>query len=166
MHQPIDIVPTSVHARVEQWNEQWRFAQPDSGRVSFDVQKECGLVITVCNAAGAPQDGYAVVIDQRGSNNFIDWSDRNMSTSYISSILAMDTPLNSTFGLARNVELCMHQLHHIDLAYHHGSLQVAVDGRKILDYNDTMANPGMRYVGFGSTGLASGPGRITNLRVQ
>lgn len=158
--------PNSVHTKVEAWNPAWRFGQPDKGTVSFDVQKECGLVFTLSNTCGYPQSGYGIVIDRRGSNAFIDASDRKMSTSYLADVTSLDTPLNTSYGLKHNVELCSSRMHHIDLAYDHGSMQVFFDGTKILDFYDTQANPGVAYVGFGTTGLFSGPGRISNLVIR
>lgn len=161
------VKPGSVgQAQVTNWNDAWRFQQPDKGHVAFNVQKESGLVVTLSNSPGFPQAGYALVLDKRGSNGYVDYTDHTMSTSYFADAFNLDTPLNSSFGLIRNVELCAQQVHHIDITYDHGIIQAWYDGRRILNYYDSAANPGLSYVGFGTTGLASGPGIISGLTIQ
>lgn len=49
-----------------------------------------------------------------------------MSTTYVADVQNLDTPLNTTFGLTRNVELCARKQHHIDVVYNHGVVQVSL----------------------------------------
>src|SRR5579872_4443285 len=80
--QTIEIVPRSVDTHVEYWSSEWHFAQPDRGTVSFDVQKDSGLVMTLCNAPGYPSVGYALTIDKRGGV-MTNYADQVTSMTYV-----------------------------------------------------------------------------------
>jgi len=62
----VRIVPRDTLLKVEYWSDKWRFNQPDIGRISFVVNKNSGLVVSLADQPGYPKAGYAFVIDQRG----------------------------------------------------------------------------------------------------
>ena len=160
----IQLVPRDVDTHVETWSDDWHFAQPDRGTVSFDVQKDSGLIVSLADRPGHPHVGYAVTIDRRGGvmTNFLDTV---TSMTYISRLPVMDAPINSS-AMVRNVELDADTKHHFDISYEHGYIEVSVDGRRVLACNDKLPTPGVQYVGLGDCGLKSGVGMITNLVIR
>lgn len=160
----LEIVPTVPDKSVNNYDENWRFRQPGRGRISFDVQMANGLIVTLTGDPGMPRDGYAVVIDARGGQ-MTNYADTRISTTYVARITNLDYAANST-ALTRGVSLGARSKRHIDIVYKDGNLVLHVDGVQVLEFNDPYAVPTIQFCGFGSCGLSSGRGEITNLVIM
>lgn len=157
------IVPRDTLLKVEYWDDRWRFNQPDIGHVSFVVNKNSGLVVTIADAPGYPKGGYAFVIDQRGGKT-TNLSDTTTSSTYLTRLPQMEAPASNS-ALVRNVELA-NVPRKIDIDYRHGIIELYVDGVLAIGYNDPFPNSNISYVGFGTMGIKSGEGLITNLVID
>ena len=155
------VTPHDYDKRIENWDESWQFRQPDEGTVDFDVTKDSGLIVCISTVSGYPQDGYAVLIDQRGQGD-TDPFDDNTSVSYISRVPNLNGPI-SAHANARGVELSRTRSSHITIHYRAGYVEVLRNGVKFLQTRDMTATPGVQYVGFGHTGVRSGVGHIKNI---
>jgi hypothetical protein len=157
------IVPRDTLLKVEYWSDRWRFNQPDLGHVSFTVNKNSGLVVSLSDQPGYPKAGYAFVIDRRGGHT-TNFSDTTTSATYLTRLPQMDAPASNS-ALARNLELS-NQPRRIDITYKHGVAELYVDGVLALSYNDPFPVSNISYVGFGDTGIKSGDGLITQLVID
>jgi len=153
--------PSDYNRRVEAWDDAWKLGQVDSGSVEFDVEKSHGLIVTLSTQVGAPRDGYAVVLDERGSGD-TDPFESQVSNSYVSRLPQIEGPA-SAMANARNLKLGG-SMRHVRVSYAYGHVAVEMDGQRVLQYVDPAPRPGVQYVGFGHTGLRSGEGAIRNLQ--
>lgn len=137
--------------------------------------------MTLADAPGYPKGGYAFVIDQRGGRT-TNLSDTTTSATYLTRLPQMEAPASNS-ALVRNVELA-NVPRHIDIDYRHGIIELYVDGVLAIGYNgaslrsigsrkhtqsltnrfaDPFPNSNISYVGFGTMGIKSGEGLVTNL---
>lgn len=157
------IVPRDYDKRIEYWDDTWRFEQYDIGSVEFEVAKESGLIVTFSTHAGYPKDGYAVIFDQRGSGD-TNLYDSSTSVTYISRLPNINGAA-SAHANVRNVELAGTP-RHVRVTYQHGVIEVFVNGEGVLRYKDPAPPTQIQYVGFGHTGIQSGIGRISRMRIH
>lgn len=157
------VTPSDYDKRIENWDDRWRFRQPDTGTVSFDVTKPSGLIVCLSTRAGYAQDGYAVVIDARGSGDTDPFDDKT-SVSYVSRLPQINGAI-STHANARGVELAGKPCR-ITVSYRSGYIEAARNGVVFLRARDRAPTPGVSYVAFGHTGLKSGVGLLQNIVVE
>ena len=158
------IIPRDYNQRIENWDDAWRFKQPDEGMVEFSISKPNGLIVVLSSTVGYAKEGYAVVIDQRGSGDQ-DPYDQTTSVSYVSRLPSINGAATA-HALARNVKLGGGRRHKVRVVYDHGLLDVFVDGVRVLRYRDMMPAGSIQYVGLGSSGLISGVGHVTHMMIE
>jgi len=163
MGDSVRIVPRDTIRKVEYWSDKWRFNQPDVGHVSFIVNKNSGLIVSLSDQPGYPKGGYAFVIDERGGQT-TNFADTTTSATYLTRLPQMECPASNS-ALVRNVEL-QNQPRRIDIDYRHGIVELSVDGVMVIGYNDPFPMSNVSYVGFGDTGLKSGEGIISDLVID
>lgn len=149
--------------RIEYWKDQWKFGQRDAGKVEFDVQKSSGVIVALSSATGYPRDGYAVILDEHGSKD-IDPFDNATATSYVARLPNINGAAAS-HAIVRG-SLLGGKKRHVVITYQHGYVCVNIDGQDVLKYTDPFPSSNIHSVGFGSTGLQSGVGYISNLIIS
>lgn len=158
----LTLTPTDTEKRIDHWNNTWRFAALDQGSVEFTVKKEAGAVVSFADAPDYPKNGYALVIDERNNSTTGDLT----SLSYLTRLPTMDAPINANAAI-RNIELgASPQGTRVRMTFHHGYVEVYVNGTKVIAYNDPMPATQISYVGFGTCGLSSGTGELSNIVIS
>lgn len=158
----LTLTPTDTEKRIDHWNDKWRFAALDQGSVEFIVKKEAGAVVSFADAPSYPKNGYALVIDERNNSVAGDLT----SLTYLTRLPTMDAPINANAAI-RNIELgASPQGTRVKMTYDHGYIEVYVDGTKVLAYNDPMPATQISYVGFGTCGLLSGTGELSDIVIS
>lgn len=155
----LQLTPTDTEKRIDHWSDKWRFQRFDQGSVEFTVQKEAGVVVSFADAPSYPKNGYALVLDERNNSTTGDLT----SMTYLTRLPTMDAPINANAAI-RNIELgASPQGTVVKMTYDHGYIEVYVNGTRVLYFNDNLASTQIAYVGFGTCGLSSGSGVLSNI---